>query len=155
MGSKPPSRVVADNRRAFHEYHILETVTAGIELAGTEVKSLRAGQASLMEAYARIENGEIWIHRMHIAPYSHGNRYNLDPMRPRRLLVHRREILRFWGKTREQGLTLIPLKVFWSGNWAKVEIGLAKGKKLHDKREAIAARDVRRDVERTLRERSR
>ncbi len=155
MGSKPPSRVVADNRRAFHEYHILETLTAGIELAGTEVKSLRAGQASLMEAYARIENGELWIHRMHIAPYSHGNRYNLDPMRPRRLLVHRREILRFWGKTREQGLTLIPLKVFWSGNWAKVEIGLAKGKKLHDKREAIAARDVRRDVERTLRERSR
>ena len=155
MARKPGPRVVAENRRAFHEYHIIETLTAGIELAGTEVKSLRAGQASLMEAYARIEKGEMWIHRMHIAPYTHGNRYNLDPMRPRKLLVHRQEILRFWGKTRELGLTLIPLKVFWSGNWAKVEIGLAKGKKLHDKREAIATREMRRDVERDLRERSR
>lgn len=149
------SPVIAENRRAFHEYHILERFETGIALTGTEVKSLRMGRANLSDSFARIEDGEVWLHHMHVAPYTHGNRYNPDPMRPRKLLLKRMEISRLIGKTKEQGLTLIPLKIYWHGDWAKVELGLAKGKQLYDKREAIAAKSTKRDIERALKERTR
>lgn len=148
------SSLIADNRRAHHEYHILETFETGIALTGTEVKSLRMGRANLSDSFARIEQGEVWLHHMHVAPYTHGNRYNVDPMRPRKLLMHKREISRLIGKTKEQGLTLVPLKLYWHGDWAKVELGLAKGKQLFDKRDAIAAKSAKRDIERALKERS-
>ncbi len=148
------SSLIADNRRAHHEYHILETFETGIALTGTEVKSLRMGRANLSDSFARIEQGEVWLHHMHVAPYTHGNRYNVDPMRPRKLLMHKREISRLIGKTKEQGLTLVPLKLYWHGDWAKVELGLAKGKQLFDKRDAIAAKSTKRDIERALKERS-
>ncbi|MBO9540437.1 SsrA-binding protein SmpB [bacterium] len=149
------SSLIADNRRAFHEYHILERFETGISLTGTEVKSLRMGRANLSDSFARIEDGEVWLHHMHVAPYTHGNRYNPDPMRKRKLLLKRMEISRLIGKTKEQGLTLIPLKLYWHGDWAKVELGLAKGKQLYDKRDAIAAKDAKRDIERAMKERHR
>lgn len=148
------SSLIADNRRAHHEYHILETFETGIALTGTEVKSLRMGRANLADSFARIEQGEVWLHHMHVAPYTHGNRYNVDPMRPRKLLMHKREIARLIGKTKEQGLTLVPLRLYWHGDWAKVELGLAKGKQLFDKRDALAAKNAKRDIERALKERS-
>jgi len=147
-------KVVTDNRKARHDYFVEETYEAGIVLAGTEVKSLRAGKANLRDAYARIENGEMMLYNMHISPYEQGNRFNRDPIRPRKLLLHRAEINRLWSKVREKGLTLIPLKVYFNARGrAKVEIGLAKGKKLYDKRDDIAARDARREVEKAFRER--
>jgi SsrA-binding protein len=145
-------RPLADNRRAYHEYLILEKFEAGLVLTGTEVKSLRMGQVNMLDSYCRIEGGEVWIYNMHVSPYTHGNIYNVDPMRRRKVLLKKTEISRLLGKTREQGLTLIPLKLYWSGDWAKVDIGLAKGKQLHDKRDAIAKKDVARDVQRTLKE---
>lgn len=149
-----PTRVVTDNRRAFHEYHILERFDAGLVLTGTEVKSLRMGKVNLTDAFARIENGEVWIYSMHVAPYTHGNIYNVDPMRRRKALLKKMEIARLLGKTREKGLTLIPLKLYFDGDWAKVEIGLAKGKNLHDKRDALSKKEAQRDVQRELKERS-
>jgi len=148
-------RMIAENRRAFHEYHILDRIETGIALTGTEVKSLRMGKVSLLDSFARVENGEVWVHHMHIAPYTMGNRYNHDPMRARKLLLHKSEISRLIGKTKEKGLTLIPLKLYWHGDWAKVELGLAKGKQLFDKRDALAAKETKRDIERALKERSR
>ncbi len=148
-------RMIAENRRAFHEYHILDRIETGISLTGTEVKSLRMGKVSLLDSFARVENGEVWVHHMHIAPYTMGNRYNHDPMRARKLLLHKSEISRLIGKTKEKGLTLIPLKLYWHGDWAKVELGLAKGKQLFDKRDALAAKETKRDIERALKERSR
>jgi len=148
------SSLIADNRRAHHEYHILETFETGIALTGTEVKSLRMGRANLADSFARIEDGQVWLYHMHVAPYTHGNRYNVDPLRPRKLLLHKREISRLIGKTKEQGLTLVPLKLYWHGDWAKVELALVKGKQLFDKREAIAAKSAKRDIERALKERS-
>lgn len=153
--SKPQGRVIAENRRAFHEYHILDRYETGIALTGTEVKSLRMGKVSLLDSFARVENGEVWVYHMHIAPYTMGNRYNHDPMRARKLLLHRSEINRLIGKVKEKGLTLIPLKLYWQGDWAKVELGLAKGKQLFDKRDALAAKESKRDIERALKERSR
>ncbi len=142
------------NRKARHDYHILETVEAGLVLTGTEVKSLRGGRASLSDAFARIEQGEVFLYNMHISPYSHGNRFNHEPLRTRKLLLHKEEIRRLIGKTREQGLTLIPLKVYFNDQgWAKLELALARGKKKWDKREAIAQRDVRRQVERAMKDR--
>jgi SsrA-binding protein len=149
-----PQRIITDNRRAFHEYHILERFDAGLVLTGTEVKSLRLGKVNLTDAFARIEDGEVWVYHMHVAPYTHGNIYNVDPMRRRKVLLKKSEISRLLGKTREQGLTLIPLKLYWDGDWAKLEVGLAKGKKLHDKRDAIAKKDSAREVARELKERS-
>lgn len=148
-------RTIAENRRAFHEYHILDRIETGISLTGTEVKSLRMGKVSLLDSFARVENGEVWVHHMHIAPYTMGNRYNHEPMRARKLLLHRGEISRLIGKTKEKGLTLIPLKLYWHGDWAKVELGLAKGKQLFDKRDSLAAKETKRDIERALKERSR
>jgi SsrA-binding protein len=148
-------KIIAKNKKAFHDYFIDETFEAGIELTGTEVKSLRERGASLREAFAIIKRGEAWLHAVHIAPYSHGNRANVDPDRTRRLLLHKKEIRYLAGKTQERGTTLVPLKLYFNeANRAKLEIGLARGKKLYDKRAAIAERDQKRDVERALRERT-
>lgn len=148
-------KMICDNRKARHEFHFLETYEAGIELFGTEVKSLRAGQANLQDAYAKVENGEMWLYNMHISPYAMGNRFNREPKRPRRLLLHKQEIIKLYSKVREKGLTIVPVKVYFNGSLAKVEIALAQGKKLYDKREDLVARAVRRDTERALKERSR
>ncbi|NLN75889.1 MAG: SsrA-binding protein SmpB [Armatimonadetes bacterium] len=133
------------NRKARHEYHIGETFEAGLVLVGTEVKSIRAGQASITEAYCKMENGEIFIYGMHVAPFEQGNRFNVDPLRPRKLLLRRGEINRISRQLAEKGLTLIPLKVFFSRGYAKMNIGLARGKKLWDKRESITQRDTERE----------
>jgi SsrA-binding protein len=146
-------RPIADNRRAYHEFHILEKFEAGMVLTGTEVKSLRMGKVQMADAFARIEQGEVWVYNLHISPYTHGNIYNVDPLRRRKVLLRKMEISRLLGKTREKGLTLIPLKMYWAGDWAKIEIGLAKGKQLHDKRDAIAKKDTDREVQRALKER--
>ncbi|MFO7264933.1 MAG: SsrA-binding protein SmpB [Limnochordales bacterium] len=144
-------RAVATNRKARHEYEILETLEAGLVLTGTEVKSLRGGRANLNDAFARVVNGEVFLYNMHISPYSHGNRFNHDPLRTRKLLLQKDEIRRLVGKTREQGLTLIPLRIYFNERgWAKVELALARGKKKWDKREAMAQRDARREAERAI-----
>jgi SsrA-binding protein len=142
-------KVVAVNRKARHDYSILDTFEAGIVLTGTEVKSLRRGKVSLQDSYADVKNGEVWIYNLHISPYEHGNIYNHDPKRPRKLLLNKDEIAYLVGKVRERGLTLIPLSIYFNERgWAKVELGLAKGKKLYDKRRDIAERDERRELER-------
>ena len=145
--------VIATNRKARHEYHILQTMEAGIVLTGTEVKSLRLGRANLKESYARIENGEIFLYGMHISPYEQGNRYNPDPTRKRKLLLHRYEIRRLTGKVQEKGLTMVPLKMYFHNGRAKVELALVRGKREYDKRKSIAERDARRDMERGFKER--
>jgi SsrA-binding protein len=139
---------LARNRQASHEYSILETFEAGVELTGTEVKSLRAGRTQLREGYVRVENGEAWLLQVHISPYTEGNRANHDPLRRRRLLLHRREIEYLDGKVRQQGLTLVPLRMYVRGNRIKLLVGLCRGKKLWDKRSAMAERDSRREAER-------
>ena len=144
-------RVVATNRKAFHEYFVLETIEAGIVLTGTEIKSIREGKATLTEAYARIEHGELWLIGMHISPYTHGNRSNHDPDRPRKLLVRKREIEKVREQIEQKGLTLVPLRLQMKHGLAKIELGIVKGKKLYDKRDAIAERDTQRDLARALR----
>jgi SsrA-binding protein len=144
---------VATNRQASHRYHLLDRWEAGIQLQGSEVKSLRDGGVQLKDAYAALERGEVWLHKMHIAPYQHAARENHDPERPRKLLLHRREIERLIGKTAERGLTLVPTRVYFKGPHAKVEIALARGKDFADKRRALRDRDQRREIERALRER--
>jgi len=146
-------KTVTENRKARHEYHILETYEAGLALTGTEVKSLRAGKANLQDSYARVENAELMLYNMHISPYEQGNRFNHEPKRTRRLLMHKQEIMRLLGKTREKGLALIPLKVYFKNGLAKVELALAKGKKLYDRREDVAERDARREMDRAVKER--
>ena len=136
------------NRKARHEYHIGETFEAGIVLSGTEVKSVRAGKASIQEAFCRLENGEVWLLGMHIAPYVQGTRWNVDPLRTRKLLLQRAEIRKIGRQLQEKGLALIPLKLYFSRGYAKLNIGLARGKKLYDKREAIARRDAERERQR-------
>ena len=144
-------KTVALNRRARHEFSIDETFEAGIVLTGTEIKSLRAGKANLSDAYARIEHGEAWLVGAHIAPFEQGNRYNHEPKRVRKLLLHRSEIDELLGRTRSKGLTLIPLRLFIDARGrAKLELGLARGKQLHDKRRSIAERDAKRDLDREL-----
>ena len=144
---------VASNRKAFHEYFVLERYEAGIELAGTEVKSIRAGNINLKDSFCTIKNGELFIRGMHISPYSHGNIFNKDPVRPRRLLMHKKEISKLNMKIMTDGVTLIPLSVYFKGSLIKVELGLCKGKKLHDKRDSAAERESKRDMERILKER--
>ena len=153
--AKTGVKTLAQNRKARHDYHIEDVYEAGIALTGTEIKSVRAGRVQLKDSFARIQNGEVLLYNMHISPYEQGNRYNHDPMRARKLLLHRSEINRLIGKVKEKGLTLIPLKLYWQGDWAKVELGLAKGKQLFDKRDALAAKESKRDIERALKERSR
>ena len=145
-------RTVATNRRARHEYEILETIEAGLVLRGTEVKALRAGQVTFKDSYATIRNGEAWLIGCHISPYSHGTDANHDPERDRKLLLHRREIGRLTGKTAERGLTMVPLRLYFKGGRAKVELGLARGKKLRDKRATLREREVQREMERAARE---
>ncbi|MFA4885917.1 MAG: SsrA-binding protein SmpB [Desulfotomaculaceae bacterium] len=146
-------KIVTENRKARHEYFILETYEAGLVLTGTEVKSLRAGKANLQDGYARVENAELMLYNMHISPYEQGNRFNQEPKRIRRMLMHKQEILRLLSKTREKGLALIPLKVYFKDGLAKVELALAKGKKLYDRRDDIAERDARREMDRAVKER--
>lgn len=151
----PPIKVVADNRRARHEYEILETFEAGIQLAGTEVKSMRLGRANLQDAFCRIEDGELWLHNCHISPYEFGNRFNHEPTRKRRLLMHSKQIFRIHQQVKEKGLTLIPLKLYFKRNWIKVDLAMAKGKQLYDKRETIAKRDSKRQLDRVVRQATR
>lgn len=146
--SKEGKRMIANNKKARHDYFIEEIYEAGIALAGTEVKSLRLGKCSIKEAFIRIENGEVYVYGMHISPYEKGNIFNKDPLRVRKLLLHRYEIRKITGKIAIKGYTLVPLNVYLKGSLVKVEIGLAKGKKLHDKRQDIAKKDERRAHER-------
>lgn len=146
-------KVVAENRKARHDYFIEETYEAGIQLTGTEVKSLRAARLNLKDSFARIENGEVKLYQMHISPYEQANRFNHDPLRTRKLLLHKAEINKLAGKIQLQGLTLVPLKVYFNHGLAKVELALVKGKKQYDKRQDIANREAKREVERHLKER--
>ncbi|MBI2466420.1 MAG: SsrA-binding protein SmpB [Candidatus Rokubacteria bacterium] len=148
-------KLVASNRKARHAYDILETYEAGLVLRGTEVKALRAGRADLKESYARIEGEEAWLLGCHISPYAQGNRWNHDPLRPRKLLLHRAELRRLLGKVMEKGLTLVPLRLYFRRGRAKVELGLARGRKLLDKRHVIREREERREMDRALRARVR
>jgi SsrA-binding protein len=148
-------KVIATNRKAFHNFSILETYEAGLVLKGTEVKSLREGQVNFKDCYAAIENGEGWLIGCHITPYHHGSDANHDPERKRKLLLHSREIGRLLGKVAERGLTLVPLRLYFKQGRAKVELGLARGKKLHDKRDAIRERDERRELAKEARDRHR
>lgn len=140
--------VIATNRAAYHNYFVLETVEAGMALYGTEIKSLRSGGANLREGFIRIANGEAWLVNVHISPYEGGNVRNHEPDRERKLLLHKAEIIAMAIKAKQKGLTMVPLRIYWSKNRAKLEIGLAKGKRQYDKREAIAARDARREMDR-------
>ena len=146
-----PPRDVATNRQASHRYHLLEKWEAGLVLTGTEVKSLRGGKAQLKDGYASVRDGEVWLHNVHIAPYPPATTENHEPERPRKLLMHRREIERLIGKTREKGLTLVPTRLYFKGANAKVEIALARGKDVGDKRRSIKEREMKRDMERALR----
>jgi len=146
-----PVKEIASNRRAFHDYFIDEKYEAGMALTGTEVKSLRAGKANLRDGYVRLDGNEAWLENVHISPYTQGGYVNHEPMRPRKLLLHRREIATLIGKTRQKGFTLIPLRMYFLGNHAKVEIGLARGKRQYDKRVALAEADAKREMERAIR----
>ena len=148
----PEKRDIASNRKAYHDYFILDRYEAGIELAGTEVKSIRAGNINLKDSFCTIKNNEIFIRGMHISPYSHGNIFNRDPVRPRKLLMHKKEITRLNARIMQDGVALIPLSVYFKGSLIKVELGLCKGKKLHDKRDSEAEKESRRNIERTLKE---
>ena len=148
MGKEKSNRLIANNKKAYHDYFIEETYEAGIALHGTEVKSLRMGKCSIKESFVRIEKEEVFTYGMHISPYEKGNIFNKDPLRVKKLLLHKGEIRKMKGKIAEKGYTLVPLKVYFKGSLVKVEIGLAKGKKLYDKRQDIAKKDQRREAER-------
>ena len=148
-------QTITVNRAARHEYFVLETYEAGIELYGTEIKSIRNGSVNLKESWADIQNGEVFINGMHISPYEKGNIFNKDPFRVRKLLLHKKEINKLAGKIKQEGLTLIPLSLYFKKQYVKVELGLCKGKKLYDKRDAIAKRDAKRDIDRAMKERNR
>ena len=145
---------ITANRKAFHEYFVLERFEAGIELAGTEVKSIRGGNVNLKDAFCTIKNGELFIRGMHISPYEHGNIFNKDPVRPRRLLMHKREILKLNARVMQDGVALIPLSLYFKDSRVKLELGLCKGKKLHDKRDSEADRQSKRDIDRMMKERN-
>lgn len=142
------SSTIVSNRKARFEYHVLETYETGIVLTGTEVKSLRAGKANLQDAFARFDGSELWLHNLHISPYDPGNRFNHDPLRPRKLLLHRRELRKLIGQVEQKGLTLVPLDLHFSRGIAKVRLALVRGKKLHDKREDVRKRDAEREMAR-------
>ena len=152
---KDSIKQISYNRQARHNYFVEETLEAGIELFGTEVKSLRCGGLNLKDAWCDFENGELFVKQMHISPYEQGNIFNRDPMRPRKLLLHRRELNRLFGLVKQQGITLVPLQVYFKGPRVKVEVGLCKGKKLYDKRDDMAKRDAQRDIDRAMKDRSR
>ncbi len=148
-------RIITQNRKARHDYHIVDTMEAGIVLQGTEVKALRDGKVNLKDSYANVQDNELFLHNVHISPYSHGNINNHDPVRSRKLLLHRKEIKKLIGKTQEKGLTLVPLKLYFKNGKVKVELAIARGKKLYDKRHDIAKRDAERELKRALKERQR
>jgi len=148
-------KVIAQNRRARHDYFVLETWEAGIELRGTEVKSIRLGQCNLKDCYGVVKNGELLVHGMHISPYEKGNIFNRDPLRPKKLLMHKREINRLFGLVKRDGFTLIPLSLYFKGSRVKMSLGLCRGKKLYDKRDDAAKRDAKREIERNLKSRQR
>lgn len=143
-------KVIAENRKAYFDYKILESFQAGIVLAGTEVKSIRLGRVNLKDSFARIDKGGVWLYNMHISPYEQGGRYNLNPIRERKLLLNKNEMKKLVGRVQEKGLTLIPLKLYLMGNWVKVDLALAKSKKLYEKREKIKKKEAEREVERAL-----
>lgn len=149
-GDQPGTKLIAQNRKARHDYHVEETIEAGIALQGTEVKSCREGKVSLTDAYATVRDGEAWLLQCHISPYSHGNRTNHDPLRPRKLLLHRAEIERLGAKVAQEGRTLIPLRLYFKHGLAKAEIAIARGKKAYDKRATIAKREAERQMQRAL-----
>lgn len=152
-GERVSTKTIAENRKAFHDYFVEESMEAGIELCGTEVKSLRKGAVNLKDAWCSVDNGELFIKGMHVSPYEQGNIFNRDPLRVRKLLMHRREIMRLYGLLKQQqGLTLIPLSLYFKGSRVKVQLGLCRGKKLYDKREDAARRDMKREAERALRQ---
>ncbi len=151
---KSDMKLIANNKKAYHDFFILDTYEAGIALHGTEVKSLRMGKCSIKESFIRIENGEVFIYGMHISPYEKGNIFNKDPLRVKKLLLHKTEINKLLGKTQEKGMSLVPLKVYLKGSLVKVEIGLAKGKKLYDKRQDITKKDQKREAEREFKVRN-
>ena len=148
-------KIISKNKKAYFDYFILNTYEAGIELYGTEVKSVRAGNVNLKDSFCSIDKGELFVRGMHISPYEKGNVFNREPMRHKKLLMHKREIMRLYGKIKQDGLALIPLSVYFKNAKVKVELGLARGKKLHDKRDAAAARDARREMDRALKSRNR
>ena len=150
---KQSIKIISTNREARHEYFVEEEMEAGIELVGTEVKSIRAGTSNLKDAWCGIKDGELLVNQMHISPYEHGNRFNVDSRRPRRLLMHRREIMRLYGKVKQDGYALIPLSVYFKGSRVKVKVGLCKGKKLYDKRQSAAEADAKRQIQRAMKER--
>lgn len=144
-------KVIARNKKALHEYHVIDTWEAGLVLTGPEVKSVRQGKVSLSEAFGRVEAGEVWLYGLHISPYDPASRWNVDPTRPRKLLLHRREVQRLIGAVQEKGLTLVPLDLYFRRGYAKVTLALARGKKLHDRREDLKRRAAERDIERAIR----
>ena len=146
------NKIIVGNRRARHEYHILDTWEAGIVLLGTEVKALRQGRANLQDCFARLDRGELWLYNLHISPYEQGNRFNHDPLRPRKLLMHRNQLRKLVGQVEQKGLTLVPLDLHFSGGVAKVNLALVKGKQLHDKRETLKERADARDMERAYKD---
>ena len=154
MAAKEPIKIVAKNNKAYHDYFIEEKFEAGIELAGTEVKSIRQGNVNLKDSFCIIKDGQLSVLGMHISPYEKGNIFNKDPRRTRRLLMHKREILRLFGKIKQDGYSLIPLTVYFKNSRVKLELGLAKGKKLYDKRDSAAARDAKREIDRTMKSRN-
>ena len=147
-------KLIAQNKKAYHEYFIIEKFEAGVELFGTEVKSIRGGNVNLKDAFCLVKNGELFANGMHISPYEKGNIFNRNPMRPKRLLMHKREIMRLYGRVKQDGLALIPLSVYFKDSRVKLEIGLARGKKLHDKRETAAAKSSEREMDRQMKERN-
>ena len=153
--NKSGTKQITDNRKARHDYFIIETIEAGIELVGTEVKSLRAGNVNLKDAWCSIENGEMFIKGMHISPYDHGNIFNCDPIRERKLLLRKKEILKLFSQVKQEGLTLVPLSLYFKGSKVKVAIGLCRGKKLYDKREDMANKAAQREIERAVKSRNR
>ena len=150
---KNGNKTIAENRKAFHDYFVEESYEAGIELCGTEVKALRAGGVNLKDAWCSVVDGELFVNGMHISPYDKGNIFNRDPLRVRRLLMHKREIMRLLGKVKQDGFSLIPLSVYLKGSRVKVKVGLCKGKKLYDKRQSAAERDAKRQIDRAMKER--
>ena len=154
MAKQTGKKEICANRKAFHEYFVLERYEAGIELAGTEVKSIRAGQVNLKDSFCTVKDGELFVRGMHISPYEHGNIFNKDPVRPRRLLMHKREIMKLNSRIMQDGVALVPLSLYFKDSRVKLELGLCKGKKLHDKRDSEADRQSKRDIDRIMKERN-
>lgn len=154
MADKNSIKIIAQNKKAYHDYFVEEKYEAGVELFGTEVKSIRAGKVNVKESYCDIKDGEVFVLGMHISPYEQGNVFNKDPLRPKKLLLHKREILKFFGLVSQKGYTLVPLQVYLSNSRVKIEVGLCRGKKLYDKREDMARNDAKRDMERAFKSRN-